>query len=147
MFSKHLAVFDDILAIGNVHYSAIEIGELFDHPRNFSGSDPLPAISEFIFAREVDSIDGFLNFSDAQHLGQVAVALDVEPGEKSLQGTIGTTPTVVIEGLISVMVVFVNAFGEVLRVHAFGGSFDEDVRVVDFLRSVADVQYLRTIFC
>jgi hypothetical protein len=50
MLPKHLAVLDDVLPIGYVHYSAVIVAQLFDHPRYLCRPDPLSASLESLVA-------------------------------------------------------------------------------------------------
>jgi hypothetical protein len=135
---EHFAILDYVLPVRDMDYPAIDIGEFFDDPRDLSCSYPLAGVSEFVRTSQIDPVNEFLDLGDGEHLGQLAVVLDVEPGEEGLEGAIGAAPPLVIEGLIAVVIVLVDAFGEVLQVHVFGGGFDEDVRVVYLLWGVAD---------
>lgn len=68
MVADGLTLFYDFFAVADVKDPAIEVREVFDHPRNFCCADPLPRVSELLPRTEVDAIYQFLNLSDCQHL-------------------------------------------------------------------------------
>lgn len=60
--------------------------------------------------------------------------LNVEPGKYSLKGSIGTSPAMIIEGLVSIMVVLINPFCIVLDIFIFLLCFDKHMGIIYLLR-------------
>jgi hypothetical protein len=97
MFAEHLALLDDLLAVGDVHYPAVVVGEVLHHPRHLRRPDPLPGISQLLLAAQVYPVDQLLDLGDCQHPGQSEVVLEGHPGKQGLQTAVGAAPAVVVE--------------------------------------------------
>lgn len=143
MLPYHLTLFHYLLPIGHMQDPAIVIGQALHHPCHFSRTDPFLRIVEFILAAQVDAINQGLDLRDGEHARQAEVSLEGEPGEEGLQTAIGTSPPVIIKGLVAVMVVLVKPFHIVLDVFLFGNGADEGVRIKEFLRVQGDCPFRR----
>ena len=64
--------------------------------------------------------------------------MQAEPGKQGLEASISAAPAVVIEVLIAIVEVFIQASSVVLYVLVLLHSFDEEMRVVQFLRREGD---------
>lgn len=60
--------------------------------------------------------------------------LEIEPGEDGLKGSIGTTPAVVVERLITIMIILIYSFCIVLKIFIFRLCLDKHVRIKYLLR-------------
>lgn len=118
-------MFNNILAISNMQNSAIIVGYFLDDPRNFSGSYPFSCIFESLIASDVDEINSLLNLRKREHVRESTVILQIEPGKNGLEGSICASPSVVIEGLITIVIVFIDSFCIVLNVLFFFRCFDK----------------------
>ena len=84
MLPKGLAVLYDLIAIWNMDYSAIIVGQFFNHPGYFSRSDPLLSPFQFLVATDVDSIDELLYFGEWRNWWYFEVILDIKPRQNGL---------------------------------------------------------------
>ena len=74
------------------------------------------------------------------------MVLKGQPGEQALETSVSAPPTVIVERLITVMVVFVYSFCIVFYVFVLCLGFYEEMRVEDFLRSQWELPFWRLYF-
>jgi len=79
MFSEHLGVLNNVLAVFDVKNSAIKPGEFLDDPGNFRCTNPGVGIRKLLLGCAINQVNKVLNLWNSWNCKQIQFLLESKP--------------------------------------------------------------------